>query len=111
MGITIHNEQLLQMAKDFVSMTSWTGPFELECMVNTTDMYMIEINPRFPAWVYFATDIGVNLPQMLVDIIVNKSVKANFEYPANKMYVRFVDELVTDFDNYKQMFTQKELTK
>ena len=111
MGITIHNEQLLQMAKDFVSITSWNGPFELECMVNPTDMYMIEINPRFPAWVYFATDIGVNLPQMLVDIIANKSVKANFEYPANKMYVRFVDELVTDFDNYKQMFTQKELTK
>ncbi len=111
MGITIHNDQLLQVAKDFVKLTSWQGPFELECMVNPTDIYMIEINPRFPAWVYFATDIGINLPQILVDIIANKTIKSNFEYPANKMYVRFVDELVTDFDNYKQIFTKKELNR
>jgi carbamoyl-phosphate synthase large subunit len=110
MGITIHNEQLLQIAKDFVKLASWQGPFELECMVNSTDMYMIEINPRFPAWVYFATDIGINLPQILVDVISNKTIKSQFEYPANKMYVRFVDELVIDFDNYKQIFTKKELT-
>ena len=63
-GITIQNEKLISIAKDFAKQTKWKGPFELECIVNMNNVFLIEINPRFPAWVYFATAIGVNLPQM-----------------------------------------------
>lgn len=108
-GITIQNEKLMQIAKDFVAQTKWRGPFELECMINNKDIYLIEINPRFPAWVYFATDIGVNLPQMLVDIMQGIDVKPILTYPHNKMYVRFTDELVTDFSDFSTLLTKKEL--
>ena len=70
---------------------------------------MIEINPRFPAWIYFATEIGVNLPNMVVDIMNNKNIEPCFTYPENKMYVRFVEELVVDFNDYKQLFLNREL--
>ena len=108
-GITIKNEKLLQIAKDFAKQTYWKGPFELECMVNMNSIFLIEINPRFPAWVYFATEIGVNLPQMVVDIMQNKDVPSKFEYPLNKMYVRVVDEFVTDFTNFMKLLSTKEL--
>jgi len=108
-GITIQNEKLLQIAKDFVSQTKWKGPFELECMINMNHIYLIEINPRFPAWVYFATEIGVNLPQILIDIIQNRDCKPQLEYPTNKMYVRVVDEFVTDFTDFMKLLSTQEL--
>jgi len=108
-GITIQNEKLMDIAKDFVAQTNWRGPFELECMVDNSDIYLIEINPRFPAWIYFATDIGVNLPQMVVDIMQEKDVAPILTYPSNKMFVRFTDELVTDFSDFTTLLGKKEL--
>lgn len=108
-GITIQNEKFMNIAKDFVSQTKWKGPFELECMVDNRDIYLIEINPRFPAWVYFATDIGVNLPQIVVDIMQKKDITPILSYPNNKMYVRFTDEIVTDFSDFSTLLTKKEL--
>jgi len=108
-GITIQNEKLIKIAQDFVALTKWKGPFELECMVNMNKVYLIEINPRFPAWVYFATEIGVNLPQMVVDIMQNKKVKPILTYPQNKMYVRYTGEFVCDFGNFMKLLSTKEL--
>ncbi len=108
-GVTIQNEKLMQIAKDFVAFTSWKGPFELECMVNMNQIYMIEINPRFPAWVYFATELGVNLPQMVVDIMNEKDIQVNLTYPQNKMYVRYTGEFVTDFTDFMKLLSTKEL--
>jgi len=108
-GITIQNPKLMNIAKDFIAKTKWKGPFELECMINTNHIYLIEINPRFPAWVYFATGVGINLPQMVVDIMSGIEVQAELTYPSNKMYVRFTDELITDFSDFTTLLTQKEL--
>jgi carbamoyl-phosphate synthase large subunit len=108
-GITLHNAKLMEIAKDFVKLTKWKGPFELECMINMHDITMIEINPRFPAWVFFATSLGVNLPQMLTEIMLDKDVPPQLDYPSNKMYVRYVEELMTDFSDFSTLLGKKEL--
>lgn len=108
-GVTIQNEKMMQIAKDFVAYTKWRGPFELECIVNMNQVFLIEINPRFPAWVYFATEIGVNLPQMVVEIMQGIDVKPQLEYPQNKMYVRYTGEFVTDFTDFMKLLATKEL--
>jgi len=108
-GLTIQNEKLISIAKDFAKQTLWKGPFELECIVSMNSVYLIEINPRFPAWVYFATQIGINLPKMVVDIMIGNDIEPQLEYPQNKMYVRFVDELVTDFTDFMKLLSTKEL--
>ena len=108
-GLTIKNQSLIQLAQEFVKETKWKGPFELECMTNPQETYLIEINPRFPAWVYFATDLGINLPQMVVDIMNEKDIEPQLDYPLNKMYIRVVDELVTDFSNFTSLLAKKEL--
>lgn len=108
-GVTIQNEKLMQIAKDFVAHTKWRGPFELECIVNMNQIFLIEINPRFPAWVHFATEIGVNLPQMVVDIMQGIDNEPILTYPQNKMYVRYTGEFVTDFSNYTKLLATKEL--
>jgi len=108
-AITIENEKLMNIAKDFIAHTKWKGPFELECIVDKEKVFMIEINPRFPAWVYFATELGVNLPQMVVDIAREKTITPKLIYPKNKMYVRFTGEMVTDFTEFTKLISTKEL--
>lgn len=108
-GVTIQNEKLMRIAQDFVKLTKWKGPFELEVMVNLNQVYMIEINPRFPAWVYFATEIGVNLPLMVTEIMEGKKIEPQLTYPQNKMYIRYTGELVTDFNDFIKLLSQKEL--
>ena len=108
-GITIQNDQLTEIAKKFAAHTKWKGPFELECMTNQNEINLIEINPRFPAWVYFATEIGINLPKMVTDLMQGKEIKAQFAYPMNKMYVRYTGEFVTDFTDLIKLLSTKEL--
>ncbi len=108
-GITIEHKELMQTAKDFVEQTNWRGAFELECMACQDGLYIIEINPRFPAWVYFATAVGVNLPQMLVKLASGEDVKENIDFPDGKLYVRYTDEFITDFSKFSKLITTKEL--
>jgi len=108
-GITIKHEEMLNAATKFIKETKWKGPFELECIVNKDKVYMIEINPRFPAWVYFSTGVGINLPKQLVNIADKKEFESELEYKFGKMYVRFTDEIITDFENFSKLITKKEL--
>lgn len=60
-GVTVKNERMLDAAASLVHEFKWRGPFELECIVSGEDVFLIEINPRFPAWCYLATGVGLNL--------------------------------------------------
>jgi len=108
-AVSIKNDKLLNLAKKFVEITGWRGAFELEAIANGDDIYLIEINPRFPAWVYFASAIGVNLPEMMVKLMQGEKVKKQLEYPYEKMYVRYVDEIVTNFSTFTTLLTKKEI--
>jgi diaminopimelate decarboxylase len=45
----------------------WTGGGELEMVRDAADqLWLLEMNPRFPAWVHGATIAGHNLPALLV---------------------------------------------
>ncbi|WP_456382966.1 ATP-grasp domain-containing protein [Hydrogenimonas sp.] len=107
-GITIHHEKLMETAENFVAKTGWRGPFELECMAAGDSLHLIEINPRFPAWIYFATAVGVNLPDMMVRLVSDEKVTPITDFPERKMYVRYTEEMVTDFSEFSKLITTKE---
>jgi len=108
-AVSIKNEQLFSVSKKFVEMIGWRGAFEFEAMSDGKDIYLIEINPRFPAWVYFSTMLGVNLPQILLDLIEGKKVEKRFDYPSEKMYVRYVEETMVDFNKFSTLISKKEI--
>jgi len=107
-GVTIHHDRLLETARSFVERTGWRGPFELECIAQGDRLSIIEINPRFPAWVYFATGVGINLPEMLVRLARGESVEPRLDFPDGKMYVRYTEELITDFSEFSKLMSTKE---
>ena len=108
-GVTIKNEKLLSATERFVYEFKWRGAFEFECIVNEEDIYLIEINPRFPAWVYFATGVGVNLPERLLKAILGLEPERDWDYPIGKIYIRFTDDFVTDISQFQAIVIKGEV--
>jgi len=107
-GVTIKHDRMLAAAQAFIAEYKWRGPFELECMAKGDDVYLIEINPRFPAWSYFATGVGINLPSRMLRRSLGMPVPAALDYPAGKLFVRYSFELVTDMDLFQKAVTRGE---
>ena len=109
-GITIKNERLLKSAEQFIKVYKWKGAFELECIYNAKEdkIYLIEINPRFPAWSYFSTGVGVNIASNIIRKAFNLPIKDYSDYPAGKLYVRYTDDIVSDLDNFQRIITKGE---
>jgi carbamoyl-phosphate synthase large subunit len=107
-GVTIKHDSMLMAAERFIREYRWRGPFELECIGRGDDVFLIEINPRFPAWVYFATGVGVNLPARLVRRALGVDVPPAPDYEAGKLFVRYTYELVTDMDRFRKAVTLGE---
>ncbi len=107
-GVTIQNEPLLRASREFLREFGWRGAFELECIISGDQIYLIEINPRFPAWVYFATGAGLNLPSRLVRAALGLPVERASSYEAGRLYVRYTYDIVTSMDTFRKIVTQGE---
>lgn len=52
----------------------WSGGGEVECIEDPIGkIWIIECNPRFPAWIHGATLAGTNLPGLLVEAITGNA--------------------------------------
>jgi diaminopimelate decarboxylase len=55
----------------------WTGGGELECIRDERGaLWLLDWNPRFPAWIHGATLAGVNLPGMLIEAASGQTAKS-----------------------------------
>jgi carbamoyl-phosphate synthase large subunit len=104
-GITVRHPAMLEAAERFVQEHCWQGPFELECIVEGDDIYLIEINPRFPAWVYFASAVGVNLPARLLREMFGRPGPRETDYDAGQLFVRYSYEMVASLDRFQKVIT------
>jgi diaminopimelate decarboxylase len=58
----------LEPLRQMVKALDWTGGGELEMVRDAGgQLWLLEMNPRFPAWVHGATLAGKNLPALLVE--------------------------------------------
>ena len=75
-GITIDDQMLIEQAEKFIKATKWRGGCELEIML-TSDRkpYIMEVNPRFPAWIYLSAAAGQNQPASLVKLAMGQKVR------------------------------------
>lgn len=90
-GMTIFDKRLTEMCSRIISDLRWRGPFEIEVMLDErrNDYVLIEINPRFPAWVDFPSMFGANFPVALVKMMTFGPRAAQLpECPAGHFYLR-----------------------
>lgn len=109
-GVTIEGEDLLELARKFVKTTKWKGGFELEVMRdNNGELFVMEINPRFPAWIYLTAGAGQNQPVALVKMALGESVLPFTEYKAGKMFIRYSWDHLVDIGDFQQISAFGEL--
>jgi carbamoyl-phosphate synthase large subunit len=109
-GITIHDDKLLEIARQFVSATCWRGAFELEMMKSQDNTYyLMEINPRIPAWIYLAVGVGQNIPEALTNLALGKHVKPYDHYEAGKLFIRYSYDMIVDRERFEQLSVNGEL--
>ena len=110
-GISIDDPKLLKMADEVISKTKWAGGMELELMKEdkTGDLYLLEINPRFPAWIYLANGCGQNHPEMLVKIAMGEKVEPETKYDVGKMFIRYSFDMICDLEKYEKISIHGEV--
>lgn len=96
-GVTIQDQELVEQARRFVEATQWRGAFELELLRGEDGiLYLIEINPRIPAWVYLATAAGENVPEQIVRLALGEEPKPSEKYEVGKMFIRYSWDMIVD---------------
>ncbi len=109
-GITLGDENLLKITKDLIRKTKWRGGMELEIIKTHNDKYyIIEINPRIPAWVYLAVGAGQNLPEALIKLALGERVETFKSYGVGKMFIRYSYDLIGDISQFEKLSITGEL--
>jgi len=110
-GVTIRDEALIALTRSFMAATGWRGPCELELIRDRQgDYHLIEINPRFPAWVFLSAAAGINLPALLVDLACGKKVKPVVDYQLGKLFVRISIDQIASLDDFQRVMIHGELS-
>lgn len=109
-GISIADKKLLSLTHRLIRSTKWRGGMELE-LVKTEDdkYYLIEINPRFPAWIYLAVGCGQNHPEALVQMALGKKPVYYTKYEVGKMFIRYSYDMIVDLKKFETISTLGEL--
>jgi carbamoyl-phosphate synthase large subunit len=109
-GITIDDKSMIDLARKIMSESKWKGGMELE-LIRTTDnkLYLLEINPRIPAWVYLAVGAGQNIPEALLKLALGMDVVPYTRYDVGKMFIRYSYDMIVDLELFSKLTTSGEL--
>ena len=66
------------------------------------ELYIMEINPRFPAWIYLTAGAGQNQPAALVKMAMKKKVPPFTTYDSGKLFIRYSWDLIVDVSKFQQ---------
>lgn len=103
-GITIDDSFLLGLTRKIIKKTKWRGGLELEVIkTKENEYYLIEINPRLPAWVYLSVAAGQNLPEALLKLALGMEVEPFKKYMIGKLFLRYSYELICDITEFERL--------
>jgi len=109
-GITLDDSSYIELARKFIIATKWRGGCELEVMQTAEGVsYIMEVNPRFPAWIYLTAAAGQNQPATLVKMAIGENVAPFTDYQVGKMFIRYAWDLITDISEFQQISGNGEL--
>lgn len=109
-GITIEDNILIETAEKFVSSTNWKGGCELEIMMTADGKpYILEVNPRFPAWIYLTSAAGQNQPAALVKLALGQNVEPMRSYNVGKLFIRYSWDMIVDISEFQKISGTGEL--
>jgi len=109
-GITIDAPRMMEITHTRIRKTKWKGGMELEMIrTSSAEYYLIEINPRIPAWVYLAVGAGQNIPEAMVKLAMEMEVPSMESYQTGKMFIRYSWDMLGDISQFEKITMNGEL--
>lgn len=110
-GVTVADAGLTEFVQTTMKALQWRGPCELEIMRahEGGQCHLIEINPRFPAWVYLCAGAGRNLPWATVQLALGQHVEPMAPAPPGILFLRHSFDQVCAMADFEALTTAGEL--
>lgn len=110
-GTTIEHPHIEQFANRLIGALRWPGPLEIEMICDPTGhFHLLEINPRFPAWVYLTEGAGCNLPVRLLQRLCDEVPQACSQARPGVSFIRYAEERIVSLAELEQMSLSGELS-
>lgn len=109
-GVAIKDPDALDLAHRFLAASRWRGPCEVEVTRDPDGRtWLLEINPRFPAWIYMSVAAGPNLPWLALQAALGRPVTPVRDFRAGTMFVRISLDQIANLADYEALATAGEL--
>ncbi len=110
-GVAIKDPQLIEITRRFMETTRWRGPCEIEVIKEqrTGRYYLVEVNPRFPAWSYLSAGAGMNLPYAAMCLAAGREVEPLEDYTVGTMFVRIAIDQIATIDQLQAISQHGEM--
>ena len=112
-GSIVENGKLVKLTEKIITSLQWVGPLEVELVYDAFahEYYLIEINARFPAWIYLAGESHYNLPEKLVAMALGEKITPLPPCQSGLFYARGKEDYFFDGTSYSQLAAKGELIK
>ncbi len=108
-GVVVVDPCLDELAQRIIRSLRWDGPFELEFIKASGQPHaLLEMNPRFPAWVDFPSQISCNFPTRLLERLLGLSETPLNPCPPGQMFIRHSIDLLGDIGDLAKMASAGE---
>ena len=105
-GVCIHDDVLLDSSRRLIEFLKWRGPCEIEGVRDAKGVFhLLEINPRFPAWVYFTHGVGRNLPEVLLDLVLGYPLPSFPDPDLGTLFIRYAEEVILPLSAFENVVT------
>lgn len=108
-GIVVDDPEMMRSVRHIIKTLRWRGPFEVEFLkAHGQPHSLFEINPRFPAWTDFASQIGCNLPVHMLEMLLGMKLARLDSCDAGQMFLRHSIDLVGDIAELAKLSSEGE---
>ena len=102
-GVTIDDPVLYQASERLINRINWRGPLEVEVLKDHNGRYqLLEINPRFPAWIYLSHGAGRNSPAALVKLMQGYPQDPDAALNTGIMFIRYAQEAIVPIIEFER---------
>jgi carbamoyl-phosphate synthase large subunit len=109
-GVVIRDLKLTRFLKKIIKSLKWRGPLELEIRKTAEGkFYLLEINPRLPAWIGVSSGAGINFGEILVRLALGEKLRPRTSYKVGTAFIRHCEDLITDIDTIGKIIAQGQL--
>lgn len=103
-GVTVVDKALEDTARQLIKALKWRGPLEVEVIKGQDGtIYLIEINPRFPSWIYLSHAVSRNLPITILQMLAGNADIELEAHESGTFFIRHARELIVSLKEFENV--------